>query len=480
MDPNLIGQDGLPHQVTFRGSVVITRGRVLSPCALPHLLGMQQADAHLNRAVAGEGETALLPPHRMGCDMPISYEDFDVRIWREGDRYVAEVLKSPAGGSEREILSWPFDCIREPILLRLENAVLKSRNSRRGLILSPEEKVLRDFGADVFRSVFRESRTVADAYRDSLAHVRKQENVGLRINLRVDPPELASLPWEYAFDPGNKYLCLHTRSPVVRRLAGASLDRPIKVRDQVRVLAMMVDLGGQWALPDAERERRQLNTIMEAPGLNVDLKWNLRSTKDSLLALMQQGPWDIFHFIGHGGTSFADDADGNRHSEGYVVMDDGLGTPDPVGADELASILEDGNVSLAVMNCCESGRGSGSSSIGATLVHAGIPMAIAMQFAITDVSAARFSRMFYESLAQGQTVEQALTVARKSVWGETDAEWAIPVLFSQTNAFPLFKANRPQASPGAAAPPPPAPAQTAADAVRDQAQQELRRLWCQS
>lgn len=413
--------------------------------------------------------------------MAMVYRDFDLRIARKGDMYTAEVTRSPAGVSATEDLSsWPFG--NEPdrmLLMELENAVLKSRNSRSGPILSPEEKILREFGADLFKCVLRDSRSVAAMYSGSVSQVKGLPDVGLRINLQVDPPEMANLPWEYVFDDQaeKSYLCLRTKYPVVRRLGAPAQSRVTGEHTPVRVLAMLVNLSGEWSLKDAERERRSLGAIFQTPGLQVDFCWNLRATKDSLYDLMEQGPWDIFHFIGHGGTEYKTDADNKRHSEGFVVMDDGHGKPDKVRASVLADMLESGEVKLAVFNCCEGARGS--SSVAASLVAAGIPMAIAMQFAITDASAVRFSEGFYKKLVAGHTVERALTAARKFVRGESDAEWALPVLFTQANSSTFFEerlGGDPSTTVASPSPEVISPS-LLSDDDRAHAQAELARLW---
>lgn len=406
--------------------------------------------------------------------MPMTYEDFDLHIWREGDRYAVEVTKSPAGPSEREYVSWPFSNRQDQELLqlRLENAILKSRHARSGAILTAEERTLREFGADIFKAIFRDSGSVASAYNGSSTLLKDmEEDVGLRINLRVDPPEIAGLPWEYVFDDrlSRNYVCLHSRSPVVRRL-GSATGRAIRVRNPVRVLAMLVNLSGDLALRDAEKERRHLESILQSPG--VELIWNRHATPESLIDLIQKGPWDIFHFIGHGDTEHVLGTDNDYHSQGYVVMDDGVGGPVKVWASELARILEDGRINLAVLNCCESARGNHSTSVGAALVAGGIPMAIAMQFAITDSSAACFSERFYGALAKGEPVERALTVARMYMRTQSDAEWAIPVLFTQADPCVLFKPESITVRKSGMGP--------SADPERLQAQAELRRLWSQS
>jgi hypothetical protein len=43
--------------------------------------------------------------------------------------------------------------------------------------------------------------------------------VGLRVKLRINPPEIAALPWEFLYDAGEEeYLCLERSSALVRYL----------------------------------------------------------------------------------------------------------------------------------------------------------------------------------------------------------------------------------------------------------------------
>ena len=414
------------------------------------------------------------------------YENFDLHIRREGDLYIAHVTDSPAGASKREVLRWPFGNAAERLTL-LEQAIEKSRagGPRPDTFVSPEEKILREFGADVFRTVFVESGTVAFSYRSSLDMVGKEENTGLRLNLRIEPPEMAMLPWEYVFDGTSKpdrYLCLKNTkpvSPIVRDCGEERRAPKILIDGPVRVLAMIANPGGGWPGLDTEKERRQLVEI-----LGDCVTWVPRATLDGLYEAMQQGPWHIFHFIGHGGTDQSVSAEGKVDSEGFLVMDDGFGHPFKLSASRLGEILEDGKISLAVLNCCESARGNASSSVGSALVAAAVPMAIAMQFPITNASASRFSDQFYRSLRDGQTVETALTKARRKIRVGSDAEWAIPVFFTRVDSCALFKEKAaapavpaaaaepadPATAPAAPVAPPPSPART-------KAQEEMRLLW---
>jgi hypothetical protein len=410
------------------------------------------------------------------------YKDFDLHIWREGDRYFGEVKDSPAGASDRVLLRWPFGTEpHEVLLLKLENAILKGRGYRAGPI-SGEEKILRQFGAEVFKAVFRDSEEIARKFVASLEMLEKENDTGLRLNLRVDPPELAMLPWEYVFDESSRvdeYLCLKNRSPLVRFLGGSGAAGRFQVEGPLRVLGMIANPGGEWEVLDTEAERRRIDEALsdpdDIPPGSVHFRWVQGGTSDDLFNLMQRGPWHIFHFIGHGGTERYVDSSGEYRSEGYVVMEDGLGGAVKVSASHLGLTLEDGNVRLAVLNCCESARGTNFSSAGAALVKSGVPMVIAMQFAITDVAASRFAAMFYKSLIGGQTVEHALTVARRYMRLRSNVEWGIPVLFTRSGACVLFNGRVTPPDPvatGAALRVP-----TEAMSRRTQAQEEFRRLW---
>lgn len=415
----------------------------------------------------------------------LNYDDFDLHIWKEGDRCMAEVTASPAGASERAVVVWPFgNEPNEVILLRLENAVLKGRGYR--ALVSPEEKILREFGTDVFGAVFRDTAAVADKFRISLEMTRKKD-FGLRLNLRLDPPELAMLPWEYVFDDSHQtsdYVCLKPRSPVIRYLGRSAGPKSITVDGPLRVLGMIANPRGEWPEIDAEAEKRRIDDMLaeaQAPDEDggvrspIHFRWVRGGTQDNLFDLMQSGNWHVFHFIGHGGTQRYVDERGVYRSEGFVVMEDGVGGAVQVSGSELGTTLEDGNVSLAVLNCCESGKGGGFSSVGATLVKASVPTAIAMQFPITDKAATRFSTSFYRSLTAGQPIEQALTAARRFVRFNSNVEWGIPVLFSREGSCVHFAFSHKAGVQALEIPSSPVPLD--APALLSPAREELKRLW---
>jgi hypothetical protein len=425
--------------------------------------------------------------------MDSRYRDFDLQIStvRGGHakpRLQVQVMDSPAGSSRPVDIRWPFRESCDMVLLRVENAILQGTGAgRRGHPATPQEKILREFGTDIFNAVFRKSPEIASCFEDSLKEVRASDEIdGLRVKLTIDSPEIAGLPWEYIFDEspredaGLSYVCLNRLSPVMRSLVrGKPSDRPA-VEGRLNILGMISNPGGDWEPLDVEAERRTIEKAIsglpERMRQRVNFRWVKGSTADDLLLELQRKDWHVFHFIGHGAVT-DDDAGG----ESCLVFTDAQGRPNMMSPDVFRNILQAGRTTLrlAVLNCCDSGR---VASPGAALVRQGIPAVVAMQFPIPDEAAVQFSKMFYTSLANGLSVEQALTDARVSMQAANyRVEWGIPVLFTRGGSNILLKVERgtDETVPGGAGPDPPAPPRPAAaagTACRTDARAEMRRL----
>ncbi|KQV50538.1 hypothetical protein ASC95_14325 [Pelomonas sp. Root1217] len=423
-----------------------------------------------------------------------SFEDFDLRIWAEGDQYMAQVMRSPIGASDPAVWKWPFEQSHRELRLELENAILRGRlRNSRGAV-SPHEKKLRDFGGDMFKSVFTDAEPIARRFNGSLEFVDNQPGQfeGLRVKLMVEPPELAVLPWEYVFDetsrdPARTYISLSSRSPLVR-FHEATARAFQAITAPLNVLGMIADPGGEWEKLDFDKEKHGIETAIdkiENSKQMVNLRWVNGHTVDDLLDMLTQGDWHVFHFIGHGGTDPVIDDDGTRHTEGYLVFGDGKGGAKKITPTQLARILRTaGHLRLAVLNCCDSGCGA---SPGEALVRSGIAASVAMQFPVSNEAAVSFASRFYNALVTGQTVEKALTIGRVAMQVENPVEWGIPVLFTRMGADLFFDVKRPphpvpvEPTPSRPVPllavtPQPAPPKEDHDARRRNAQAALRRL----
>ena len=162
----------------------------------------------------------------------LNYVDFEVEIgFGKGRDYPVTVVHSPAGEA-REMMRFPFDELTlESQLKDLQIELLRSGRRRRRLP-SPEEQTAQDFGRSLFDALL--TGEVRDCYDASWRQAAEQGK-GLRLKLRVQPPELASLPWEFVYDSRQaEYVCLSRNTPVVRYLELPQPIQPLTVTPPLR------------------------------------------------------------------------------------------------------------------------------------------------------------------------------------------------------------------------------------------------------
>jgi len=367
----------------------------------------------------------------------MNYLDFEIEIGPgSGLDYPIAVLRSPAGET-RETMRFPFGELELDNRLKdLQIALLRSGGGRR-LALSQEQQSVQDFGRALFDALLTgEARGRYDvSLRDAALQGR-----GLRLKLRINAPEMAALPWEFLYDVRSaEYVCLSQETPVVRYLELPRPIQPLTVTPPLRILGMVASPSDAGAL-DVALEKQRVETALrdlQAAGL-VELTWLEGQTWRALQQAMRRGPWHVFHFIGHGDFDASSD-------EGLLLLCTEDGRAERMHATQLARMLANHRtLRLALLNACESGRGSTRdlfSSTASILVRRGIPAVLAMQYAITDRAAIEFARTFYDALVDGLPVDAAVVESRVaiSLAVHNTVEWGTPVLYMRSPDGLLFK-----------------------------------------
>ena len=122
---------------------------------------------------------------------------------------------------------------------------------------------------------------------------------------------------------------------------------------------------------------------------------------------------------------------------------------DLVFAERVARIVRDMNVKAVVLTTCRGGvRGvSRWSGLAAALLRAGVPVVVAMQFAISVEAATEFSHGFYDVLAQGGSIDEAVSAGRARLYKTGRDDFGLPVIYSrlpQTVSLRLDDINAPR------------------------------------
>jgi CHAT domain/WD domain, G-beta repeat len=369
--------------------------------------------------------------------------DFQVEISAAGEHGYAVTARAPGGGEAAATLELPVAPAElDARVRRIKDAVIASSATVRRS-LSSQERPVQELGSLLFNAL------MGDTIHGLLLASRQQAALNgrqLRLVLRVRPPELARLPWEFLYDSGqDDYLCLST--PLIRYPPVLEPQRPLQVTPPLRVLGMVARPGDQQALAidDEQRRLRQALAELERAG-RVELGWVAGQTWRELRDAMRRGPWHIFHFIGHGGFDAAAE-------EGTLALATEDGRTYALHASGLAMLLRGHpSLRLVLLNACDTGQASALdpfSSVAGALMRRGIPAVLAMQFAVTDQAAIEFSRTFYEMVADQLPVDVAVTQARQAVQLALPdtLEWGTPVLYLRSPDGYIFDLTDTPATP---------------------------------
>ena len=367
------------------------------------------------------------------------YLDFEIRIAPgSGQDYPVVVLKSPAGETTG-ILRLPFDPSQLASLLQgIETAVRDSAFPVRGIAMGETQTAsVKDFGKLLFEALFVDQ--IQAKFRMSQDRARLEDK-GLRIRLRIEAPDLGTLPWEFLYDGSTgDYVALSSHTPVVRYLESDHPPEALTVKGPISILAMVASPNDRPKL-NVKRERERMEAAtrsLQEAGL-LRLEWMEGSTWRDLQNALRKGRYHIFHFVGHGGFDAAD-------GEGVLAFTNEDGGTQLMNATQVGRLLHDHpSLRLVVLNACLGAKSNTTdvfSSTSATLVRRGVPAVIAMQYEISDDAAIEFSRSLYEALGNEMPVDAAVGEARKaiSMVGEKSVEWGTPVLHMRSPNGELFK-----------------------------------------
>lgn len=363
----------------------------------------------------------------------ISYENFDLRIRSDGDRYVV------SGRRGSQVATEPLDL---DLTVRWDLWHLECAG----------KTVVRDRGADLFDALIH--GRIRDLYQQGRGHAHADAAAGMRIRLLFDPRDerlrpLIAIPWELLRErtaDANDLPALDARRPVVRMIdsveqPAASDDGPLR-----RVLLALANPPQSTEL-QLDRERAAVEKILAGISVRVDVL--PAATRATLLDAVVDASPQIVHFMGH---SDLDSATG----EGILLLEDPRSGEERLPAQVFAGFFTGRPAPRLVIltSCLSASAGSSQpfAGIAYALVAAGLPAVLAMQSEIRDANAIRFTNCLYQRLADGDPIEAAVAHARRalSINRLQTLDWASPVLFLREQA--KSDAQRQREQPAAQAP----------------------------
>lgn len=247
---------------------------------------------------------------------------------------------------------------------------------------------------------------------------QQQTEIQRQISIVSEIPPVLSLPWELLHDEQD-FLALHhdQGNVVVRRLPQAEhelLSTPFE--PPLRVLLVTSRPEGEGFIDPrtiANELLDEMRTQVESG--TIELEFLRPPTFPRLRARLcdpERPRIHVLHFDGHG--TF----DEQVHKQGMLLFETEAGGPSSVRASDLAKILQEGQVRLAVLTACQSAVSSEDdalSSVASHLIRAGVDAVVAMSANVLVATAVRYSEVFYRGLGAGVPVLMAQKAARKAL-----------------------------------------------------------------
>ncbi len=405
-------------------------------------------------------------------------QEFDISITAVGnDRYLVRTEQvAPGVPLAQEQFTWPIeDWLRESAILMHDPllGLLKGESSQRwatkptyrsgrndGTDPDGQAPTLVGLGQALYNAIF--DKALRDSWLTAQG-VAQHRRSPLRLRLGLKGEKLQQLPWE-VLHAGDRPLGTGTdvtfsRYHLDRR---QGYDRPVATvpdfEKPLRVLMVIAAPNDQDRLQlahEAERLQNELHpTPMRSGGsydllpkqqLEVQLTVLEQPGRAELTQALEQGRYQVLHYAGHSNL-------GNSGGDLYLVSRQ-TGLTERISGEDLAGLLSNNGVQLAVLNSCrgayaqtdQSEVGWHEQNLAHALVNRGIPGVIAMAERIPDDVAITFTQLLYRNLKQGNPIDLCLNRTRQgliSAHGSHHSYWALPILYMQPG-FDGYLASKP-------------------------------------
>ncbi|MBX0331330.1 CHAT domain-containing protein, partial [Oscillochloris sp. ZM17-4] len=260
--------------------------------------------------------------------------------------------------------------------------------------------------------------------------------VPLSLRLRFPPnaTALAALPWELLWgdEPTPLLLSRGQLAPCTRHIdLSAAIPPTRSITTPLRILPITPHAGIAAADRQAEQEARNKTwQPLIDQGDVIMLAEVSPATPRAIVDAIQAGPPpDIIHYVGHGAY---------RNGQGYLILDQPTGGWNPTPVSRLLPLF--GGVCLVVLATCQGAmvgadpdqaQPSLLSGVAPALSAAGVPMVVGMQLTIRMAALNRATAVIYRALAQGKSIQDAVSTARQALYVEEPdgASWYVPVVY---------------------------------------------------
>ena len=373
-----------------------------------------------------------------------------VTLVREDEYWIRTERVSPGVPLAEELVTWNVDewldqasqLMHDP-LLGLLRGHFPGRSTSGEATDSSLSHSLVALGQTLYNALFQ--GTIRDSWMTAQGVAQnRREDLRLRLGLRGD--RLPRLPWE-VLNAGGRPLATGTDVVFSRYqsafapMATVMQSQPLpalKQNQPLKILMVLAAPTDQEVLAlrqeanhlNEELQREQATRSGTASPSAIELTILDQPGREQLTQALEQGCYQVLHYAGHSSL-------GGSGGDLYLVSDK-TGLTEVLSGDDLAGLLVNNGIRMAVFNSCRgvytatSDPTSENGNLTEALLRRGVPAVLAMAERIPDDVALTLSRLFYRNLRQRSPIDLSLSRARQgllSSYGSNQLYWALPILY---------------------------------------------------
>ncbi|MBD2437710.1 cell division protein HetF [Nostoc sp. FACHB-110] len=379
-------------------------------------------------------------------------QEFHISVTPVGqnDYLVRTEQVAPGVPLAEELVTWPVadwlaaagHLMNDPLRSVLQGDAL----TKSALGIARNSVNLVALGQQFYNALFH--GTLRDSWITAQGIAQNHQQV-LRLRLGLKDNRLARLPWE-VMHAGDRPLATGPYVAFSRYQSGLlntarlpSRNLPQQPEDGiVRVLMVLASPTDQTRLGLLKQEavrlqaelQRHLSRTDNGQLPEIDLTILDQPGREELTQALEQGRYQVLHYSGHSNL-------GPNGGEIYLVSNR-TGLTETLSGDDLAGLLVNNNIQMAVFNSCwgaytatsDTAEETGERNLTESLVRRGIKCVLAMSERIPDEVALTLTQLLYRNLSQGYPVDLCVSRVRQgliSAYGSHQTYWALPILYLQ-------------------------------------------------
>ena len=345
-------------------------------------------------------------------------------------------FRNPLDDSDRAEIAWYFqEYLDNPF------GTAKSR-------AEAVETGLRNLGRLLFELVFGGN----DAARELFATAQDEGLSGCQLAVISPRSDFLSLPWELLNEPNSGYLASGLAS-IVRRIDTSQLPAFAEslTNEQLNVLLVSPLPEGSEASVSAGLADATVK-VLESLDAQVELDYLRPPTFEALTRQLADKPGH-YHVVQLDGLLLSE-------GSGEIVFEASDSAPSPIPAQQVADILVNAQVPVALLTAGDRGRRQAGNTtawteLGSKMCQSGIPLTVLLPHYLHGSAIGEgFLRRFYVALTQGQEVAAAVAQARAGLMDEPRRstlvgpqvfwDWTTPLVYqSRQYSPPVIEAEAP-------------------------------------